>query len=171
MGEPFLGEVKLMAFDFPPKGWAKCDGGLLPINQSQALFALLGTQYGGNGQTTFALPNLRGRVPIHRGSGWSIGQAAGASVHTLVQSEMPAHLHLTQADATIAPDVGGNQPGPSKRLAGSAVADLYGPAANLVPLPAQAVGAVGGSQPHLNIQPSLVLTFCIALVGIFPSQN
>jgi microcystin-dependent protein len=171
MAEPFLGEIKLMAFGFAPKAWARCDGAFLPINQNQALFSLLGTQYGGDGRTTFALPDLRGRVPIHQGSGWLIGQAAGASAHTLVQSEMPAHVHLTQADATVAPEVGGNQPGASKRLAGSVGGDLYGPAANLVPLPAQAVGSVGGSQPHLNIQPSLVLTFCIALQGIFPSRN
>jgi microcystin-dependent protein len=171
MAEPFLGEIKLMAFGFAPKAWARCDGAFLPINQNQALFSLLGTQYGGDGRTTFALPDLRGRVPIHRGSGWLIGQAAGASAHTLVQSEMPAHVHLTQADATVAPEVGGNQPGASKRLAGSVGGDLYGPAANLVPLPAQAVGSVGGSQPHLNIQPSLVLTFCIALQGIYPSRN
>jgi microcystin-dependent protein len=171
MGEPYFGEVRLMGFNFAPKGWAKCDGASLPINQNQALFALLGTQYGGNGQTTFALPDLRGRVPIHRGSGWIIGQAAGASAHTLGQSEMPAHLHLTQADSTLAPEVDGNKPGASKRLAGSVGADLYGTAANLVPLPAQAVGVAGGSQPHLNIQPSLVLNFCIALQGIFPSRN
>jgi microcystin-dependent protein len=171
VAEPFLSEIRMMGFNFAPKGWALCNGQTLPINQNQALFSLLGTQYGGDGRTTFALPDLRGRVPIHQGSGWLVGQAGGASAHTLVQSEMPAHVHLTQADATVAPEVGGNQPGASKRLAGSVGGNLYGPAANLVPLPAQAVGAVGGSQPHLNIQPSLVLTFCIALQGIFPSRT
>jgi microcystin-dependent protein len=171
VAEPFLGELRLMSFNFPPKGWALCNGQFMPINQNQALFALLGTQYGGNGQTTFALPDLRGTVPISQGNGWTIGQRAGESSHTLNQNEMPQHVHFVVADTTVAPDPDGTTPAANKRLAASAPANLYAPAGNLTPMNAGAVGSVGGSQAHENRQPYLVLSFCVALQGIFPSQN
>jgi microcystin-dependent protein len=154
-----------MSFNFPPKGWALCNGQFLPINQNQALFALLGTMYGGNGQTTFALPDLRGRVPIHLGSGFTQGQAAGEFAHTVTQSEMPAHTHTFGASQSNAntPVPGGNMFGTSN--------NMYAAATNLTTVNAQTITNVGGGQPHQNMQPYLTLSFCIALQGIFPSQN
>jgi len=164
MSSPFLSEIKIMSNNFAPKGWAFCNGQLLPIAQNQALFALLGTTYGGNGQTTFALPNLQGRTPIHFGNGHSLGESAGEIGHTLINSEMPAHTHFAQASTTA-----GATPVPTgNALAG---AGLYTPLANPVALQPATVTNVGGSQPHTNMQPYLTLTFCIALQGLFPSQN
>ena len=164
MGTPYLSEIRLMSFGYPPRGWALCNGQLLPINQNQALFALLGTTYGGNGQTNFALPNLQGRAPIHFGNGHVLGESAGEIAHTLIMSEMPAHNHLAQASTTAAAS-----PIPTANaLAG---ADIYSPLTNPVALQPATVGNAGGSQPHTNMQPYLTLSFCIALVGIFPSQN
>jgi microcystin-dependent protein len=171
VAEPFLAELRIMSFVFPPKGWALANGQLLPINQNQALFSLLGTTYGGNGQTTFALPNLRGRVPIGVGSGFSLGQAGGESSHTVTLNEMPQHIHFVNADTTTAPDPGGDVPAANKRLAASAPANLYAPFGNPVAMNPGAITNVGGSQPHENRQPLLTLSFCIALQGIFPSQN
>jgi microcystin-dependent protein len=170
MGTPFMGEIKVTAFNFAPKGWALCNGQLMPINQNQALFSLLGTTFGGNGQTTFGLPELRGRVPIHRGSN-TLGTAGGEETHTLTKSEMPEHNHVVVADNTTAPDTGGNVPGTNKRLAGSAAAQLYHPFASPVAMNAGSIGNAGGSQPHENRMPTLVLSFCIALQGVFPSRN
>lgn len=166
MAEPFLSEIRIFSFNFPPKGWAFCNGQLLPINQNQALFALLGTTYGGNGQTNFALPNLRGRVPIHEGSGHTLGEAAGSSAVTINQQTMPQHLHFlqgTSADGTAATAQG--------NVYAKALSATYGNAANLVAMSPQTVSSVGGSQPHINMMPYLVLNFCIALQGIFPSPN
>jgi microcystin-dependent protein len=171
MAEPFLAELRIMSFNFAPKGWALCNGQLLPINQNQALFALLGTQFGGNGQTTFALPNLQGRTAIHQSDTFTVGQSGGQSAHTLTQSEMPQHIHSVSADTTTAPDPDGTTPAANKRLAVSAPANLYAPAGNLTPMNPGAIATVGGSQPHENRQPYLALTFCIALQGIFPSRN
>ena len=165
MSEPFLSEIKIMSFDFPPKGWALCNGQLLPINQNQALFSLLGTNFGGNGQTTFALPDLRGRVPIHFGNGHTLGERAGEEAHTLTASEMAGHTHVLNASATNADVV----TPVDNQLAQSS--QLYGPPANLVALDPSTNGAAGGSQAHTNRQPYLALTFCIALQGIFPSPN
>ena len=170
MGTPFLGEIKIMSFNFPPKGWSFCNGQLLPINQNQALFSLLGTTFGGDGRTTFALPNLQGLVPVHRGT-FTLGQRGGEETHTLTSNEMPTHNHLVVADNTVAPDTGGNIPGTDKRLAGSNAAQLYHPFANAVAMNAGAVGNAGGGQPHDNRMPTLVLSFCIALQGVFPSRN
>ena len=170
MSEPFLSEIKIMSFNFPPKGWALCNGQFLPINQNQALFALLGTTYGGNGQTTFALPNLRGRVPIHEGNGHTLGEAAGSTAVTVNIQQLPTHLHTlnaTNQPHIVSPD--NYQPLPANALT-AVVNGLYGPPTNLVAL-APSVTNVGGSQPHNNMQPYLVLNFCIALQGIFPSQN
>jgi microcystin-dependent protein len=171
MGTPFLGEIKIMSFNFAPKGWALANGQLLQINQNQALFSLLGTMYGGDGRTTFALPNYQGRVPVHVGNGYSLAQAGGEVAHTLIQSEMPTHLHQAVADSTTAPVTGGNAPNATKRLAASVGTSLYGGAANLVPMNSGVVTNVGGSQAHENMQPYLVLNFCIALTGVFPSRS
>ena len=168
MSEPFLSEVKLVSFNFPPKGWALCNGQFLPINQNQALFSLLGTTYGGNGQTTFALPNLRGRVPIHMGNGHTLGEAAGSSAVTVNIQQLPTHLHVLQATNTDVPanrsgDPAGNFLGPAN--------NLYGQPNALTTLHPSAVSSVGGSQAHNNMMPYLVLNFIIALQGIFPSRN
>ncbi|HEY0044435.1 MAG TPA: tail fiber protein [Allosphingosinicella sp.] len=165
MAEPFLSEIRLFSFNFPPKGWAFCNGQLLPINQNQALFALLGTTYGGNGQTNFALPNLQGRCAMHKGQGLTLGQAAGESAHTLTMNEMPTHTHFFQA---------ANQDGANPIPTGSLLANFnngYGGASNLTTLLNGTIGNAGGSQAHNNMAPYLTLNFCIALQGIFPSPN
>jgi microcystin-dependent protein len=166
MSEPFLSEVKIMSFNFPPKGWALCNGQLLPINQNQALFALLGTTYGGNGQTTFALPNLRGQVPISVGNGHTLGEKGGQNAHTITIQEMPQHIHIAQGtnDAASTNLVAGN-------LLASVSSKMYISPTSLVAMSPTEITSVGGSQPHTNQQPYLVLSFCIALQGIFPSQN
>jgi len=162
-----MSEIKIMSFNFAPKGWAQCNGQTLPINQNQALFSLLGTMYGGNGQTTFALPNLQGQVPIHIGSEFSVqGQAAGESAHTLIQSEMPQHIHFVNASSVAS---GGNN-SPVNRFLGGA-ADMYHAPSNFQGINPQTVTNTGGSQAHDNMQPYLVLNFCIALQGVFPSRN
>ena len=166
MSDPFLSEIRMMSFNFPPKGWALCNGQTMAINQNQALFSLLGTTYGGNGQTTFALPNLQGRVPTHMGGvGHFLGQAGGEQSHTLSISEMPSHPHTFQGTTNNADNVAvtGNLMATS--------ANLYTPAGNLTPLVPSTVGNAGGSQAHENMQPYLVISFCIALQGIFPSRN
>ena len=170
MSEPFLGEVKVVSFNFAPKGWAMCNGQLLPINQNQALFSILGTTYGGDGRVNFALPNLTGSVPIHVGNGNVLGQKGGEQAHTLILSEMPTHVHLEPAINSPG-DTSTAQNSPlGKNLAVTANA-TYAAGASLTPINAAAVLNVGGSQPHENMQPYLVLTFIIALQGIFPSQN
>jgi microcystin-dependent protein len=166
MAEPFLSEIRIFSFNFPPKSWALCNGQLLPINQNQALFALLGTTYGGNGQTTFALPDLRGRVPMHTGGGLVLGQRAGEEAHTLSLAEMPAHTHQAKAS--------GNGPtvtAPTGNFWSSNTGfTAYGTAGDTAMAPA-AIGNTGGSQAHENRSPYLTLNYCIALQGIFPSQN
>jgi microcystin-dependent protein len=166
MAEPFLSEVRIMSFQFAPKGWALCDGQLLPINQNQALFSLLGTTFGGDGRVNFALPDLRARAPIHVGSGHTLGERGGEDAHTLTIQEMPAHIHFV-AGSSVAQ--GGNNLPTGRFLGGSA--DVYAPPSNLTPLRAGTITNAGGGQAHNNDQPYLVLSFCIALQGIFPSQN
>jgi microcystin-dependent protein len=166
MGEPFLSEIRIVSFNFPPRGWAFCNGQLLPINQNQALFSLLGTTYGGDGRVNFALPNMQGRAPIHRGNGHTLGENGGQIAHTLSSQEMPAHTHLASAGL-----VEGDSPVPTSNLLATSANPIYATASNLVALNAASVTAVGGSQPHSNMQPYLVLNFIIALQGIFPSQN
>lgn len=166
MAEPFLSEIRIMSFNFAPKGWAMCNGQLLPINQNQALFSLLGTTYGGNGQTTFALPDLRGNVPIHSGSGHTLGERAGEQAHTISISELPTHIHPVNASSLA---TGGNN-SPANRFLGGGN-NVYQPPQNLAAMNPGTVTSVGGSQAHLNMQPFLVLTLCIALQGIFPSPN
>jgi microcystin-dependent protein len=171
MAEPFLSEIRIFSFNFPPKGWALCNGQLLPINQNQALFALLGTNFGGNGQTNFGLPNIQGQVPIHTGDGHTLGERAGASSVTVSSAQMPGHTHALMANTTQAVEADGNLPATGKRLANAIGNSVYGPATNLVAMAARNVSNVGGSQPHTNMMPYLVLNFCIALQGIFPSPN
>jgi microcystin-dependent protein len=165
VAEPFLGEIRILSFGFPPRGWAQCNGQLLPINQNQALFALLGTMYGGNGQTTFALPDLRARVPIHVGAGFVQGQRGGEQSHTVTITEMPAHEHVAVGSSQSA-----DAPVPAGNFLGAA-SNMYAPPANLTPLHPSSIGAAGGGQPHENEQPYLTLNLCIALQGIFPSRN
>jgi microcystin-dependent protein len=169
MAEPFLSEVRVFSFVFAPKGWALCNGQLLPINQNQALFSLLGTTFGGDGRVNFALPDLRGRVPIHVGSGFTLGERGGEQAHTLSISELPQHVHVANADngAAATPD----PTGAFFASAPSALGTPYGTAANLQAMAPGTLGNVGGSQAHLNMQPFLTLSFCIALQGIFPSPT
>lgn len=165
MGTPFLGELKLISWNYAPKGWAFANGQFLPINQNQALFSLFGTQYGGNGQTTFALPDMRGRTSIHMGAGFTIGQAGGEAAHTVSMSEMPAHTHFVNANSGNAgvPIAVGNF--------FAATASLYNPSNALTTLLPATVSNVGGSQAHENRQPYLVLNYIVALQGVFPSRN
>jgi microcystin-dependent protein len=165
MSEPFLGEIKIISWNYPPKGWAFCNGQMLPINQNQALFSLFGTMYGGNGQTTFGLPDFRGRVPIHVGGGFTQGQNGGQEFHTVTAGETPAHNH--QVNATSAPGTVNTPAG--NFLANSNVSPYRtAPDTTFNPL---IVSNTGGSQPHENRQPFLVLNFIVALQGIFPSRN
>jgi|SRR5215217_7446973 len=168
MAEPFLSEIRIMSFVFAPKGWALCNGQLLPINQNQALFSLLGTTFGGDGRVNFALPDLRGRAPIHVGSGHTLGERGGEQAHTLSIAELPEHTHVANASANPAT---ASNPDTTLVIAQSAGTFLYGPASNLQAMAPNALANVGGSQAHLNMQPFLILSFCIALQGIFPSPT
>lgn len=167
MAEPFLSEIRMMSFVFAPKGWALCNGQLLPINQNQALFSLLGTTFGGDGQVNFALPDLRGKVPIHVGNSNSVGQTGGEQAHTLSIAELPTHVHVANASNNA-----GSAATPDGNLLGNSNPNsLFGPTQSLVATRAGTIANVGGSQAHLNMQPFLTLSFCIALQGIFPSPN
>jgi len=168
MAEPFLSEIRLMSFAFAPRGWALCNGQLLPINQNQALFSLLGTTFGGDGRTTFALPDFRGRVPIHVGNGYTLGQKSGTETHALAVAELPAHAHSVSASGAVGTsnDPAGKVPAQSRRDA------LYADSGETVAMNAgTVVAAAGGGVAHNNMQPFLTISFCIALQGIFPSQN
>jgi microcystin-dependent protein len=163
--EAFMGEIRLMSFGFAPKGWALANGQLLPINQTQALFALFGTQFGGNGQTNFAIPDLRGKVPIHMGAGHLLGETGGQESHTVTTTEMPQHLHQVVASSANADNIN-----PSPNMFGAFNAG-YAPPNNLVAIVPGTIGNVGGSQPHENRQPFQTISFAICLTGIFPSRN
>jgi microcystin-dependent protein len=171
--EPYLAEIRLVSFNFPPKGWAFCDGQLLSINQNQALFSLLGTTYGGNGQTTFSLPDLRGRAPVHAGDGVLLGEKAGEDAHTLTMTELPNHTHTVYAssDQATSSTPAGNVLSAKARRGRNAYAPPPLTALEAQTLNASTIGTDGGGQPHENTQPSLVLNFIIALQGIFPSRN
>ena len=165
MSTPFLGEIKIVSFNFAPKGWAQCNGQLLPINQNQALFSILGTTYGGDGRVNFGLPDFRGRIPTYVGDGLTLGQNGGQEFHTVTQTEMPQHLHLVNcqpAAATVAD--------PSGAFLADISTKFYGAPQALTALAPTSVSNVGGSQAHENRQPFLVLCFVIALQGIFPSR-
>lgn len=166
MAEPFLSEIRLMSFGFAPKGWALCNGQLLPINQNQALFSLLGTTYGGDGRVNFALPDLRGRVPLHMGSSHTLGERGGEQAHTLSITEIPTHTHFVSV--STAANNGVATPNGNYLGGGN---NVYHAPSSLVAMSPGTTVSVGGSQGHLNMQPFLVLNFCIALQGIFPSQN
>lgn len=166
MAEPFLSEIRMMSFVFAPKGWALCNGQFLPINQNQALFSLLGTTFGGDGQTNFALPDLRARTPIHAGSWHTLGERGGEQAHTLSIAELPTHTHVASASSSA-----GNMVVATNAILAATPAQIYADANNLTTLNPGSVANVGGGQPHLNMQPFLTLSFCIALQGIFPSPN
>lgn len=170
MSSPFLGQLALFSFDFPPRGWAICQGQLLPISQNQALFSLLGTTYGGDGRTTFGLPDLRGRTPVSIGQSIVLGQKAGEETHTLITTEVPGHNHTIVATTTSP-----NSPAPGGNLlaqTGSGITVYKQNPANFnSPLDARTIAPYGGSQPHDNRSPYLVMNWCIALTGIFPSRN
>jgi microcystin-dependent protein len=169
MAEPFISEIRIFSFGFPPRGWAFCNGQLLPINQNQALFSLLGTTFGGNGQTNFSLPNLQGKTPIHFGNGFTLGETGGEQAHTLNIQEIPAHSHTL--NATNASTANTNLPA-NNFLSKSAPAEIYASVGNnFQALHPSAVTNIGGSQAHINMQPFITLNFCIALQGLFPSQT
>jgi microcystin-dependent protein len=166
MAEPFLSEIRIFSFGFAPKTWAQCNGALLPINQNQALFSLLGTTFGGDGRVNFGLPNLQGSVPMHVGNNHTLGQRAGEVSHTITVPEMPTHIHTAQGSSAV-----GNAAPLGNNLLANSPALIYGGAGNLTALQPGTIGNTGGSQAHNNVQPSLTLNFCIALQGIFPSPN
>jgi microcystin-dependent protein len=166
MAEPFLSEIRIMSFVFAPKGWALCNGQLLPINQNQALFSLLGTTFGGDGRVNFALPDLRARTPIHVGSAHTLGERGGEQAHTLSIAELPEHTHVLRASNTAT----GLTNSPNGAVLANSTAVYHAPT-SLVALRAGSVTNTGGSQAHLNMQPFLTLSFCIALQGIFPSPT
>lgn len=165
MSEPFLGEIKIVSFGFAPRGWAFCNGQLLPINQNQALFALLGTTFGGDGRVNFALPNLQGRAPVHVGSGVILGESGGEENHVVTSGEMAAHTHQAQGNMNTA-----TAPSPVNNFWAAQSGNPYSATANAA-MSSSTTTAMGGGQTHNNIQPFLVLSFIIALQGIFPSRN
>jgi microcystin-dependent protein len=166
MAEPFLSEIRIMSFVFAPKGWALCNGQLLPINQNQALFSLLGTTFGGDGRVNFALPDLRARTPIHAGFGHTLGERGGEQAHTLSIAELPTHTHVLSGSSDQ-----GTLTDPTGHIWAKSQQNAYGAAQNLVAMSPSVVTNTGGSQAHLNMQPFLTLSFCIALQGIFPSPT
>ncbi|MFD2173437.1 phage tail protein [Rhodobacter lacus] len=171
MSEPFLAEIRMVGFDFAPRGWSFVDGQILPISQNQALYSLLGTTYGGDGRTTFALPDLRGRTPIHRTGGQELGQSAGEETVTLTVTQMPDHLHYVQAQASV-----GSQRSPENHYlstpSGAGLAFYAAPrSATSIALKSGTVARMGSSLPHDNMQPYCTVSFCIALQGLFPSRN
>lgn len=166
MAEPFLSEIRMMSFSFPPKGWALCNGQLLPINQNQGLFSLLGTTFGGDGRVNFALPDLRGRVPIHVGAGHTLGERGGEQAHTLSIAELPTHTHVVNASSNAS----GTQALPTNTFL-APLNNAYHSASQLTAIQPGTVTNIGGNQAHLNMQPFLTLSFCIALQGIFPSPT
>ncbi|MEO7717700.1 MAG: tail fiber protein [Capsulimonas sp.] len=169
MAEPYLSEIRIFSFGYPPRGWAFCNGQTLPINQNQALFALLGTTYGGNGQTTFQLPNLQGRAAMHRTGGFPLGAVAGEATHTLQTTEIPLHTHTL--GATTATATTGLAQGATIAAPVSTVGSIYAAGAADITMAPQAIANAGGGQPHENMQPYLALSFCIAMQGIFPSRS
>ncbi len=166
MSQPFVGEIRMAGFNFPPAGWARCDGSLLPIAENDTLFNLIGTTYGGDGQTTFALPDLRGRMPVHAGNGLTLGQVGGVEQVTLTANQIPSHTHAAQAQNSV-----GNSASPANSVWANSTLNQFtaGPAA--APMNAANVAATGGNQPHDNMMPFTAVNFIISLFGIYPSQN
>lgn len=166
MSEPFLAEIRIVGFNFAPRGWAFCDGQILPINQNQSLYSLLGTTYGGDGRTSFALPDLRGRTPIHVGNGHTQGQKSGEETHTLSTAEMPNHEHNLYASSAD-----GNTNNAQNSVLAREIGNPYGTINNLSNMNQAIIANVGGGQAHNNMQPYIAVNFCIALQGLFPSRN
>lgn len=166
MSEPFLAEIRLFGFGIVPQGWLPCDGQIMAINQNQALFSLLGTTYGGNGQTTFALPDLRGRAPVGVGNGVTLGRSAGEENHTLTATEMPAHVHVAMGSSAT-----GDQSSPAGNAWATRAENPFSTQAPSATLNAAAIGTAGESTAHPNMQPYLTLQYCIAIQGIYPSRN
>jgi microcystin-dependent protein len=166
MSQPFIGEIRMFAGNFAPVGWAFCNGAIIPIDQNDALFNLIGTTYGGDGQTTFALPNLQSRVPVHVGPGFALGQTGGAETVTLTTSQIPAHSHVPQGNSNT-----GDQSNPSGSVWANSISKLYIPPPPSINMDPGAIGSAGGSQPHDNMIPFLVINFILSLFGIFPSQT
>jgi microcystin-dependent protein len=166
MAQPYVGEIRMFGGNFAPAGWQFCDGSLLPISENETLFQLIGTTYGGDGQETFAVPDLRGRLPIHQGSGFTLAETGGAEEITLTVSQIPAHSHPMLASAA-----GPNDVNPGNGVTAQPVASIYNNSAVAVNLAATAIGSTGGSQPHNNFQPYLCVSFIISLFGIFPSPS
>lgn len=169
MSQPYVGEIRMFAGNFAPAGWMFCEGQLLPISEYETLFNLIGTTYGGDGQSTFALPDLRGRLPLHMGNGFTLAETGGVETVTLTTSTIPAHSHPFLASASPT-NIGSPQTALLAQLATSAV-KIYSPVAPTVPLAPNAVTSTGGSQPHDNFQPYLCIDFIISLFGVFPSQT
>jgi microcystin-dependent protein len=171
MASPYIGEIRLFSYNFPPKGWAFCNGQLLTYAQHQALFSLIGTTFGGNGQTTFALPDYRGRVPMHFGNGHNLGERAGQESHILTYGQMPVHSHALTAIEGGTPATNVSNPA-GNSFSNSKPGNLYqNTPGSFVALSQTTVTNNGGGQPHMNMQPFLTLNFCIAMSGIFPSRN
>lgn len=171
MSEPFVGEIRMFAGNFAPRGWAFCDGQLLAVSQNDALFSLLGTIYGGDGRTTFGLPDLRGRIPLHAGTGPGLsprrlGAKGGAESVTLTVNQLPSHSHTWRGTSG-----GGQNASPVNNQPGTSTGNFYSNGDNLAPLNSQAVSNVGGSRPHTNLMPFLCINFIIALFGIYPSRH
>ena len=172
MADPFVAEIRIFPFNFAPKGWAFCNGQLLPLSQNTALFSLLGTTYGGNGKSNFALPDLQGRAPMHPGQGpglslHDLGETGGSETVTLLESEIPAHAHTLNASLLPA-----DSPNPTGAFTAAPASDnIYGVANNLVSMAPEALAPAGGDQPHNNMQPYLTFYFCIALQGVFPPRG
>jgi microcystin-dependent protein len=171
--DPFVAEIRIFPFNFPPKGWAFCDGQILPLSQNTALFSLLGTTYGGDGKSNFGLPNLQGNVPMHPGQGpglslHDLGEIGGSETHTLLESEIPSHSHALLANA-VAGDT--NSPSPNVSLTRSANATAYQSTTNQSNVSLQPLSPAGGDQSHNNLMPYLTLNFCIALQGVFPPRT
>ena len=173
MSDQFVAEIRIFPFNFPPTGWAFCDGQIMPISQNTALFSLLGTTYGGNGQSTFALPDMQGNVPMQPGQGQGLslrdlGEMSGSDFVTLLESEIPMHVHSLRAHDLDLGEL--NAPGSTRSIARSTNANAYGPVANMQLMSPTALTPAGGSLPHNNLMPYLTLNFCIALQGIFPQR-
>jgi microcystin-dependent protein len=167
MAQPYVGEIRMFGGNFAPVGWAFCDGALQPISENETLFNLIGTTYGGDGQSTFALPDLRGRLPIHQGGGFTLAETGGVELVTLTTTQIPAHSHPFR---TI-PNLGGGNAPANNVLAQSSTVKIYSTVAPSVALGASSIAAAGGNQPHSNFQPYLCVNFIISLFGIFPTQN